>query len=197
MAELPTEHFEHAEHAEHASHAAKSNPFVGTVAMTIAILAVASATVGSLETLESSNAIAAKNEAVLFQNKATDSWNFYQAKSLKKNMYEIAAAGDSPNKADFEAKAKRYDEESADIQKEAKKQEHESANKLKEGDLHEHRHHILTAAVTFLHIGIALATIAIVTGGKRWPWFASLVLAVGGLVATIWAYLPMAAAAGH
>ncbi len=196
MAELPTEHFEHAEHAEHASHVSKANPFIGTVAMTVAILAVASATVGSLETVESSKAISAKNEAVLFQNKATDSWNFYQAKSMKKNMYEIAAAGDTPNKADFTAKAKRYDEESADIQKEAKKLEEEASAKMKEGDSHEHRHHILTAGVTFFHVGIALATIAIVTGGKRWPWIVSLLLALCGMAATAYAYLPMAGA-GH
>lgn len=200
MSELPTEHFEHVEHAMHASHeAAGGNKFISTVAMTIAVLAVVAATVGSLETLESSGAISAKNEAVLLQNKATDNWNFYQAKSLKKNMYDIAAASaaDGPVKEDFKGKAKRYDEEGADIQKEAKKLEEESVSKNVEGDKHEHRHHVLTAAVTLLHVGIALATISIVTGGKRWPWAVSLALALGGLVATAWAYLPMAAGAGH
>jgi hypothetical protein len=195
MSELPTEHFEHAEHAEHASHeAAHGNPFAGTVAMTIAVLAVVAATVGSLETLESSGAISAKNESVLAQNKATDSWNFYQAKSLKKNMFEIAASGapEGPVKEDFTAKAKRYDEESADIQTEAKKLEAESAGKLKEGDVHEQRHHVLTVAVTLLHVAIAMATIAIVTGGKRWPWVTSIVLGLGGLAGTAFAYLPAA-----
>ena len=191
MSESPTEDFEHTEHAMHASHeAGGGNTFIGTVAMSIAVLAVVAATVGSLETLESGNAISAKNDAVLLQNKATDSWNFYQAKSLKKNMYDIAGAnaGDGQVKEDFLAKAKRYESESTDIQNEAKKLENESAAKLVEGDTHEHRHHILTAAVTFLHVGIALATIAIVTGGKRWPWIVSIVLGLGGVVATAVAY---------
>ena len=195
MSEMPTETNENLEHAMHAGHeAAGGNQFIGTVAMSIAVLAVVAATVGSLETLESGGAISAKNEAVLFQNKATDSWNFYQAKSLKKNMYDIAAAAasDGAVKEDFLTKAKRYDDESADIQKEAKALEVESTAKLEEGDVHEHRHHILTVAVTLLHVGIALATISIVTGGKRWPWIVSLALGLGGVAGTAYAYLPMA-----
>ena len=198
MSEMPTETNEHLEHAMHAGHeVAGGNTFIGTVAMSIAVLAVVAATVGSLETLESGGAISAKNEAVLFQNKASDSWAFYQAKSLKKNMYDIAgaAAADGPLKLDYAARSKRYDEESADIQKDAKKLQDESAAKMVEGDTHEHRHHILTAAVTFLHVGIALATISIVTGGKRWPWLVALALGLAGVVGTAYAYLPMAAAA--
>lgn len=196
MSESPTETNEHLEHAMHAGHEVEGgNKFIGTVAMSIAVLAVVAATVGSLETLESGGAISAKNEAVLFQNKASDSWAFYQAKSLKKNMYEIAGAGiaDGPLKEDYAAKSKRYDGESADIQNEAKKLEEESATKLKEGDVHEHRHHVLTFAVTLLHVGIALATISIVTGGKRWPWLVSLALGAGGIAGTAYAYLPIAA----
>jgi hypothetical protein len=47
MSESPVEHFEHAEHA-----ALLGDPFLTQVAVTVAILAVIAATVGSLETLE-------------------------------------------------------------------------------------------------------------------------------------------------
>jgi hypothetical protein len=47
MSGTPTEHFEHAEHAEHA--ALLGDPFLTKVSVTIAILAVIAATVGSLE----------------------------------------------------------------------------------------------------------------------------------------------------
>jgi hypothetical protein len=67
MSESPVEHFEHAEHA-----ALLGDPFLTQVAVTIAILAVIAATVGSLETLETAAAIGDKNAAVLLQNKATD-----------------------------------------------------------------------------------------------------------------------------
>ena len=46
MSESPSEHFEHAEHAEHAS--LLGDPFLMQVSVTIAILAVVAATVGSL-----------------------------------------------------------------------------------------------------------------------------------------------------
>jgi hypothetical protein len=59
MSESPVEHFEHAEHA-----ALLGDPFLTRVAVTIAILAVIAATVGSLETLETAAAIGDKNAAV-------------------------------------------------------------------------------------------------------------------------------------
>jgi hypothetical protein len=188
MSEIPTEHFEHAEHAAHAHHEAEhGNDFIGKVTITIAILAVVAATVGSLETIESGGAISAKNEAVLFQNKATDQWNFFQAKSLKKNMYEIASATDGPKKDDFIKQAKKNEDDSNEIMKEAKKLEGEATEKLHEGDRHEERHHILTVGVTLLHVSIAVATIAIISG-QRWPWFTSIALGALGIAAAAGAY---------
>ncbi len=187
MTESPTEHFEHAEHAEHAAHS--GSPFISLVAMTIAVLAVAAAALGSLETIEAGAANSSKNDAVLFQNKATDQWNFYQAKSVKKNLYEIAAAGNPARKEDFDREAKRYDEETKDITKEAKEQEKKSEESLREAEHHEHRHHILTLAVTFLHVSIAIATISIITKGQKWPWVTALVLAAAGAVTAARAYL--------
>src|ERR1700732_3081942 len=108
MSESPVEHFEHAEHAEHA--ALLGDPFLTQVAVTIAIVAVIAATVGSLETLETAAAIGDKNAAVLLQNKATDTWNFYQAKSIKKNLYAIAAANGGQQADDFRSGGKRRQE---------------------------------------------------------------------------------------
>src|SRR5476649_2103928 len=85
---------EHAEHAEHAAH--ERDPFISRVSITVAVLAVLAATAGSLETVEGGRAITNSSEAVLAQDKATDAWNEYQAESLKRHMYEIAAnRGDS------------------------------------------------------------------------------------------------------
>lgn len=182
-----TEAFEHTEHAQHAAHSGSS--FLSQVAVSIAVLAVLAASVGSLETIESGNATAAKSEAVLLQNKATDNWNFFQAKSLKKNMYDIAAAQGGPATADWQAQAKRNEAEGQDIQKTAKDFEAKSELSLVEASRHEARHHFLTIATTFLHIAIAIATIAIITGGQRWPWYASLGLGLVGTVVAGAAYV--------
>ena len=187
MEEAPTEAFEHAEHAEHVAHS--GDRFLSIVSVTIATLAVVAATVGSLESIETADTISTKNASVLFQNKATDQWNFYQAKSIKKNLYELAAVSTPEKAEDYRREAKRYDDETKDIMKDAKEQEHKSDEMLHESDHHEHRHHILTMAVTFLHVSIAVATVAIITKGQRWPFYGALLLGAAGILTTAYAYL--------
>ena len=184
--ESPTEAFEHAEHAEHAAHS--GSKFVASVAMTIAILAVFAATVASLETVESGLSISAKSEAVLFQNRASDQWGFFQGKSLKKNMYDIAAVQDPTRSEGFTAQARRNEVESREIEAKAGDLEHRSEERLHEAEHHERRHHRLTLGATLLHVAIAIATISIITGGQRWPWFISLGLGVIGTAAASTAY---------
>jgi hypothetical protein len=43
--------------------------------------------------------------------------------------------------------------------------EHQTEEKLRDSERHEDRHHILTVAVTLLHVAIAIATIAIIVRG--------------------------------
>jgi len=82
---------EHTEHAEHAAHA--RDPFIAKVSITVAVLAVMAAAAGSLKTVDGGRAITETSDAVLAQDKATDSWNEYQGDSLKRHIYEIALAG--------------------------------------------------------------------------------------------------------
>lgn len=182
MSESPTEQFEQAEHAEHAAHSGDS--FLAIVSVTIAILAVVAATVGSLETIESGQAISDKNESVLIQNRAADTWAYFQAQSIKKNMYDIAAIS-VPDKADdFTKKARGYEDEGGKTRSEAETLERERDAKLEDSNHHEHRHHILTTGVTLIHVAIAVATISIIKRGRRWPWHTALALGgVGALIA--------------
>jgi hypothetical protein len=186
MTESPREHLEHAEHAQHVAHL--GDDFLSTVSVSIAILAVIAATVGSLETMETAKAFAQKNAAVLLQSKASDSWAYYQAKSVKQNLYALAAeqAGGKPEYAD---KARRYDGEQKEIEKQAREHEHKSQEALESSEHHEHRHHILTVAVTLLHVSIAIATIAIIVRGRRWPWYVALALGAAGSLAAGFAYV--------
>ena len=187
MSESPTEHWEHAEHAEHA--AESGQPFLAVVSVTIAILAVVAATVGSLESIETADTISAKNESVLSQNKATDQWNFFQAKSIKKNLYDIASAGNPAKADDYAREAKRYGEENDDVLKKAKAFEDESQRHSDDAEIHEHRHHVMTLAVTFLHVSIAIATLSIIMRGARWPWYTAIGLGLAGVATTLVAYV--------
>jgi hypothetical protein len=186
MSDAPTEDFDHAEHAQHAAHL--GDPFLTKVSITIAILAVIAATVGSLETLETAAAIGDKNAAVLVQNRATDNWNFLQAKSIKKHIYTIGAANGGPLAQGFKQQAEGYGADEKELLAKGEELEHQAEQKLKDSEHHEHRHHILTIAVTFLHVAIAIATIAIIVRGQRWPWHAALALGAMGSLGAAYAY---------
>ena len=188
MSESPTEHFEHAEHAVHV--AGSGDPFLSRVSITIAVLAVLAAAVGSLETLETADTIRDKTTAAIVQNKATDQWGFFARQSVKRTMYDIAAETAPADKADaFRAKAKRYETESRATQREAEALEHGVSEQNEGSERHEHRHQILTVAATFLHIAIAVATIAIIMRGRRWPYYTAVTLGLLGAIGAALAYV--------
>ena len=186
MSDPALEAHEHAEHAEHAAH--EKNPFVSRVSITVAILAVMAAAAGSMETVEGGRAITESSEAVLAQDKATDSWNEYQADSLKRHMYEIASVAGSA-KAEAYAKEISKDRDSQDKAREkAQEAEKDRDARLKESAMHEERHHWLTGAATLIEIGIALSTVAIITS-RRAFWFSAMGLGATGAALFAVAYL--------
>jgi hypothetical protein len=177
---------EHAEHAEHAAH--EHDPFISRVSITVAVLAVMAASVGSLETIEAGGAITSASEAVLSQDKATDLWDEYQADSLKKHLYGLAADAGGAKASKYADTSKEEGGKQAEIKKQALENEAERDRLLAASRAHEHRHHWLTAAATLLEIGIAVSTVAIITR-RRAFWLGALGLGVGGLVLAAVAFL--------
>jgi len=177
---------EHAEHAAHAAHAGDS--FISRVSITIAILAVLAAAAGSLETLEAGAAITASSEAVLAQDEATDAWGEYQADSLKKHLYGLAADAGGPNAEKYKSTADEQIAKQAPIKKHATELQAERDKLLSQSKAHEARHHWLTAAATLLEVAIAVCTVAIIT--RRRPfWYGSLILGLTGLGLFVSAYM--------
>jgi hypothetical protein len=186
MSDPALEAHEHAEHAEHAAH--EKNPFISRVSITVAVLAVMAAAAGSLETVEGGRAITESSEAVLAQDKATDSWNEYQSDSLKRHMYEIASVAGGAKAEDY-AKEIDKDRSSQDKAREkAEGSEKDREDRLKESAVHEERHHWLTGAATLIEIGIALSTMAIITS-RRPFWFSAIGLGCAGALLFAVAYL--------
>ncbi|HMH66223.1 MAG TPA: DUF4337 family protein [Rhizomicrobium sp.] len=176
---------EHAEHAEHAAHA--RDPFISAVSITVAVLAVMAAAAGSLETVEGGRAITQSSEAVLAQDKATDSWNEYQADSLKRHMYEIASVAGSAKAEEYAKEIGKDREGQAKAHEKAEEAEKDRDTRLRESALHEQRHHWLTGAATLIEIGIALSTVAIITA-RRTFWFAAMGLGLVGAALFAFAY---------
>jgi len=180
MPSAGAEAHEHLEHAEHAGH--EHDPFISRVAITVAALAVLAAAAGSLETMEGEGALGATSEAVLMQDRATDTWNEFQADSIKKHVYGIAAkATTTASDGDYYRKqAKEYGETQNKLREKAEDNEKERDALLKQSAHHEERHKWLTGSATLFEIGIAMSTVAIITK-RNYLWFGALAFGAGGI----------------
>ncbi len=172
--EVPTEHLhEHMqEHAEQAPkpHGAKISWVMGA-ALSSALLA-AFAAVASL--LAGHHV----NEAMVEQLRASDQWNYYQAKGVKSavlaSKLELLEGLDkTPSKKDHEKLAK-YGEEQKEIKQKAEELE-------KSADHHLHTHVVFARGVTLFQVAIAVAAVSVLTH-KRPFWFVSMVFGAIGLV---------------
>jgi len=189
MTDSPLEELEHQEHVEHAEEAAHAqNPLISRVTMTIAVLAVAAAISASLETSESDSAIAAKNDAVLAQDRATDQWGFANSKSLRRKVYELASDQGSAKAALYSQQAAHEAQDEKAAAANAKKLEQATDADLETSERHDRRHGRLTVGSTLLHMAIAIATLAIILT-RRWPWLTAIALACAGAAVDVWAYL--------
>ena len=173
-------------HGAH-DHAVEHEAHRGGLGQQVAIFSAVLATVGAIVSFFGGHT---QNNAVIERAEATDQWNFYQAKSMKQNMAEIAAATATDPKVVelYKGEAKRYAAEKKDIEKDAKK--HEAAYKgwIAESDKALHPHHFLAISMTLLQIAIALASITVLTQ-KRWLLGAAGVSAFAGAVLGIAAWL--------
>jgi hypothetical protein len=157
------------EQAEHAK-----EPFERNVAVTMAIIAAALAIVSVLGHLFA-------NEELLCQQRASDQWAYYQAKSIRRYNSDIArdifknlggeAAAKSTEK--YEKNIEKYQKEGEEIQVEARNLEAESRTKGKQA-LRLHMGEI------FLEVGIVFASLAILTK-RRLVWGTSIVSACVGI----------------
>ncbi len=180
----------HGPHDHAVEHASQAPGLGQQVAIFTAVLATVGAIVSFFGGDAQNKAIIFKNEAVLERAEASDQWSFYQAKSVKQNLAEIAAAtATDPKTVEFyKAEAKRYAAEKKDIEKDARKHEaaYRSWNEKSEQALHPH--HFLAISMTLLQIAIALASITVLTR-KRWLLYGAGLSAFGGAVLGVIAWL--------
>lgn len=181
MTDVPPAH-EHLETAEHAAHAAAEGGLrAAIVPLSIAVMAVIAGGLGSLETSASSSAIIARSDASIRRNEASDLWSEYQAESLKKHLYDIAAGQNASGSDALKAQAAKYGEEETKLQAEAKAKEQETAQQVAASERSMERHHRLSYATSIVQLAIALASISIVIR-RRWLWYGSLACLVAGIV---------------
>ena len=177
----------HGPHDHELEHAAQHEPegMAGQLAVITAILA----TFGALYSYQGGATQAAaglyKNDAAIKKTEASNQWNYYQAKSSKQNLAELAMALVAEDKkAAYKEEIDRYKKEKADIKSAAEKLEAESADWDKKSDEQLHLHHRWAQATTALQVAIALAAIALLTRRRWLEWgmfgVAALGVALGG-----------------
>ena len=151
---------EHHHHGEHATGAKGAGTMASAV--TAAVLAV-SAAVGALLSGH------AANQAIIAQVKASNQWAYYQSKSTKGHLHQVAAeivsalspatGGASADAAratleKFRNESARYVREDEEIKREAEGLELESRHEF-------HKHHLFALGIASFQVGIVLASVSI------------------------------------
>jgi uncharacterized protein HemX len=169
MAEIGEQIHEAVEHAhEH------SSPLTSIVALLVAL----AATFGALTSVKDRNITLRMNQA---QARAIDTWNYYQAKSMKQNLAEStldqlrAAPASTELNARIENYTKqvaRYDHEKGEVKEEAEgyEKKYETLNE---------QHDLFDLCEAALSVGIALLGVTALT--KKWPLlYVAIVFVIAG-----------------
>lgn len=173
-------HGPHDHELEHAAQHGQKDSFAGLIAVVTAILATIGALFSYMGGATQANAGLFKNNAAIKKTEASNQWNYYQAKSSKQNLAELAAALVAEDKRGaYVAEIERYKQEKAEIKTAAEKLEAEAKAWDQRSDAELHLHHRWAQATTALQISIALAAIALLTRRKWLEWGLFGVAAVG------------------
>lgn len=180
----------HGPHDHEVEHAAQHEPtgMAGQIAVVTAVIA----TIGALFAYEGgatqANAGLYKNEAAIKKTEASNQWNFYQAKSGKQNLSELALEMvPEARKPFYVDEVKRYKAEKAEIKTAAEKLEQEYKEWDRKSDEQMHQHHRWAQATTALQVAIAMAAIALLTKSRKLEYLMFAVSVVGiGLGVAAW-----------
>ena len=170
---MPDELSELQENAEHG----RENPSLAPISVTMAILAVFVAVVSLL-------GHRAHTEELLFQNRASDQWAYYQAKNIRRHNYEMGVdllsmvefkdkAQADKVREKYQKEAERYTKEQAEIEEQAKDLEKESAlaqRKANRFDLGE----------VFLEVALVISSLSLLSR-NRFYWFLGIASGLAGL----------------
>jgi hypothetical protein len=151
----------------------------------ISLAALGSGVIAVIAAISAMLAGSHANEAMISQIKASNSWSYYQAKSVKSavlsNKIQLLADLGKPAHEEDQKKLDEYKKEQDEITEKAKEYEKESEKNLV-------THETLAKAVTLFQVAIAMGAIAVLSRKKKF-WLVSLVFAAGGVVFFIWGLL--------
>ncbi len=179
----------HGPHDHAVEHAAKGgDDFSGRIAVMTAILATIGAMFGYQGGATQNDASLFKNNAAIKKTEASNQWNYYQAKSNKQNLSELAISLPGVDPQKYKDEVTRYKSEKEKIKKEAEKLETASTDWDHKSDEAMHQHHQWALATTAEQIAISLAAITLLTR-KSWLQYVTYVVATIGIALGVFAWM--------
>lgn len=155
---------------------------IGQIAVVTAVIATVGAIFSYMGGATQANAGLYKNNAAIKKTEASNQWNYFQSKSTKQSLAELARdLAPADKQASYQGKVDRYEKEKNDIKVAAEKLETEATEWDHQSDEQMHQHHRWAQATTVLQVSIALAAIALLTK-KKWLEYGMFALAGVGVV---------------
>lgn len=174
-------HGPHDHELEHAAHG--NDDFASRIAVMTAIMATVGALFGYEGGATQNDAAMFKNESAIKKTEASNQWNFYQSKSNKQNLAELAMVLPGADAEKYRGEVSRYKSEKEEIKKKAEALEEESKEWEHRSEAALHQHHRWAQAMTAVQIAISLAAITLLTK-KKWLQYVSYgVAGVGAILA--------------
>jgi Mg-chelatase subunit ChlI len=166
-------HGAHDHAVEHQAHGGDS------LASSVAIFTAILASVGAVVSYQGGDT---QNQAMLKKTQASDQWSFYQAKSNKGHLMELAAdMGPASKREYYKTQIQKYENDKKEIKLKAEALEAESEQANQQSEHTMHPHHKLAQAMTLIQIAISLASITVLTR-RKWLFVVAGIAAAGGLV---------------
>lgn len=161
---------------------------ITAIAVTTAALAVCAALSSLLAGRAAHHSLAELNQAAIAQNLASDQWNFYQAKGIKRHVFEVqrdalrllSTPQAAATAAAYDKEIGRYASEQQAIQKEAKGFERERDQAKAAAQRFDTVYQRLALAVASFQIGIVVCSVAAIVR-RRSLWYLGLLGGAAGL----------------
>ena len=179
--EVPSPHEKHIEHTTEHAHGRGDN-FASRIAVMTALMATLGAMLSYQAGSTESEAAMDKNNAAIIKTEAANQWNYYQAKSSRQNLAELATHIPGVDAAHYRDEIERYKSQKEDVRKQAEKLEATSKAWDEKSEQALHQHHRWAQAMTASQIAISLAAITLLT---RKEWLKRMSYAAAGVAVVL------------
>ncbi len=171
----------------------KKEAWTKYTSLSLVFIAVLAAVANQWAGKYSSRVLVRLNDATYNQSQASDQWAYYQAKSIKQNLYELAreqASGKTDPASEEKAKLKieKYEKEKAEITQQAKKLEEQRDADRKEAAQASAKGGRMGQAVAVYQVAIALGSLCLLTKRKA-LWYIALIFSAYATIETIRAWM--------